>query len=434
MQLISNLAIVPILLIALGFVYPAARAIGVEAKPHRYSSIDGFRGFLALFVFIHHASIWFYLTHFHRWGYIPSPLFNQFGSTSVAFFFMITAFLFFSKLLEARAGKMDWLKLYVSRILRIMPLYLFAVTWLFILVGVVSGFTLKESFGNLVRHIGQWMLFMEPDINNLKGTKYLISGVQWSLAFEWLFYCSLAVIGAVFFRIKTTAATVIFACLGFILFLTVIDQYYPRMSWARISPFLAGVAAAFVARDPRARKLAAHVWVSPILAVLLYIALFLYPTVFSMVPYCCASLVFIVIACGNDFFGLLTLSASRLLGQISYSIYLLHGLLLYVTFTFVVGPEFAEKLSPLGYWSIIGGVCAVLVIFTCLTYYYIERPCLNKANSVTGWIRGVFTKPSIINHLPDYQSDGHGPAQKTSDRTSNARSAASGLSPDVNTH
>src|SRR5579872_6442540 len=100
MRLIFNLAIPLILLTALGLVYLIARGMGIEAKRHRYSSIDGLRGFLALFVFIHHASIWYFLPHIHRWGYTPYDLFNQFGSTSVAFFFMITAFLFFSKLIE----------------------------------------------------------------------------------------------------------------------------------------------------------------------------------------------------------------------------------------------------------------------------------------------------------------------------------------------
>lgn len=405
MQLVSNLVILPILLIALGLVYPIANSIGIEAKPHRFSSIDGLRGFLAFFVFIHHASIWFYLTHFHRWGQVPSHLFNQFGSTSVAFFFMITAFLFFSKLLEAREGNMDWLKLYVSRVFRIMPLYLFVMSCLFLLVAFVSGFVLKEPLSNLFWHMGQWALFMEPDIDRLRGTKYLISGVQWSLAFEWLFYCSLAIIGALFFRIKTSISAMLMANIGLVVFVVVIDQYYPFQVWARISPFLAGVAAAFLARNRRVRGFAANIWVTPVLVVLLYIAFSLYTTIFSPVPYFCACLVFIAIACGNSFFFILTFPVSRLLGQISYGIYLLHGLLLYVTFHFVIGPRKAEKLSPLSYWNIIAGVCAILILLTCLTYYFIERPFLNSVNGVTNWTRSLLTSRTRFNQTKKTEKD-----------------------------
>jgi peptidoglycan/LPS O-acetylase OafA/YrhL len=405
MPLISNLAILPVLLIALGLVYPIARGIGIEAIPHRYSSIDGLRGFLALFVFLHHASIWFYVTHYHRWGQIPSYLYDQFGSTSVAFFFMITAFLFFSKLLEARGGKMDWLKFYVSRTLRIMPLYLFVITCLFLLVAFSSGFILKEPLSKLFWHLGQWALFMEPDINQLKGTRYLISGVQWSLAFEWLFYCSLASIGSLFFRIKTTIGTMLLTFLGLVVLAVIIDQFYQFRIWGRLSAFLSGIAAAFLSRDPRVRKFATNSWITPALLVLLYITLFMYRSLFSLVPYVCASVVFIAIACGNSFFGILILPVSRLLGQISYSVYLLHGLLLFITFHILISPKQAENLSPLGYWCITGGICAVLTLLTCLTYILIERPCLNSSNKVTLWLRSLFARRPRSQALPNEDSE-----------------------------
>src|SRR5882762_7259719 len=97
-DLISKLFIFPILLIALGTICLISRFLGIDAPKHKYSAIDGIRAFLAMFVFLHHSSIWYYFSHIHRWSMIPSDLFNHFGSTSVAFFFMITAFLFFSKL------------------------------------------------------------------------------------------------------------------------------------------------------------------------------------------------------------------------------------------------------------------------------------------------------------------------------------------------
>ncbi|GGB23802.1 hypothetical protein GCM10011511_54600 [Puia dinghuensis] len=233
---------------------------------------------------------------------------------------------------------------------------------------------------------------MEPDVNVLKGTKYLIVGVQWSLAFEWLFYCSLAVIGSLFFRIKTSITTILLTSLGLVVFVLIIHEYYPILAWEKMSPFLGGIAAAFPTRNQRVGNFVANPWLTPALAALLYLSLLNYSTVFSPVPYLCICLIFIAIACGNDFFGILTLKASRLLGQISYSIYLLRGLLLYTTFQFIIHGATAEKLSPLSYWCVISGCCAVLILITCQTYYFIERPLLNRTDIVTKQVRDFIAK------------------------------------------
>jgi len=392
MQLISNLFIFPILLIAAALAFSIARVIGIQSKPHRYSSIDGLRGFLALFVFMHHASIWYYLTHRHQWGLVPNIWFYHFGPTSVAFFFMITAFLFSSKLIDARGGELNWLKLYVSRFLRIMPLYFLAIAWLFFMVVLSSGFSVKDPLSQIALQIGQWVIFMEPDINRIQGTRFLISGVQWSLAFEWLFYCSLPIIGSLFFRVKTPLRTTVLAYLFLMVFVVIIDHSYPTQIWGRLSPFLAGIVAAFLARSPRIRAYAVKGWVSTIVLLSLFVTLFFYRTFYSPVPYLVISLTFIAIACGNSFFGILTLPAIRLLGQISYGIYLLHGLLLFLTFYFIIGTQQAEKLSPMIYWGLITGVCAAMILVTSLTYRFIERTCLNAVDKATNRLEGLFKK------------------------------------------
>lgn len=95
---------------------------------HHLQSLDGLRGLLATFVFFHHSMIWYFYIQDGVWQSPPSSLFYYFGSGSVIMFFMITAFLFFSKITSnAHSKEFDWLRLYVSRFLRIAPLYLFAI-------------------------------------------------------------------------------------------------------------------------------------------------------------------------------------------------------------------------------------------------------------------------------------------------------------------
>ena len=75
-------------------------------------------------VMIAHASAWRLYAMTGEWTVPPSrPAHRTSRQSSVALFFMITAFLFGSKLLESGERPVDWLRLYVSRALRVMPLY-----------------------------------------------------------------------------------------------------------------------------------------------------------------------------------------------------------------------------------------------------------------------------------------------------------------------
>src|SRR4051812_45213259 len=87
-----------------------------EPEPVKHLSIDGLRGYLAFFVFLHHSAIWYFYLRASVWTLPPSHLYTHFGHSGVALFFMITGFLFFLKLIEARTKPIDWIKLYVARI------------------------------------------------------------------------------------------------------------------------------------------------------------------------------------------------------------------------------------------------------------------------------------------------------------------------------
>ena len=390
MDVISKIFVLPILFLALGTISIIAPIIGIEAPKHRYVTIDGMRGFLAMFVFLHHSSSWYYFARINHWSIIPSSLYNQFGSTSVAVFFMITSFLFFTKLIDSYGREFDWLKLYVGRIVRIMPLYIVAVCTLFVIVGCVTRFTLQESFGKLLLQFGQWLMIMEPNVNGMNGTKFVICGVQWSLAYEWLFYCSLAIIGWVFLRLKPSLILLLTTTIFGVIFALIISRYYPSRVWLRLWPFASGLVAAIIARNDKAKKIFSNMWVSPVLVALLAITLFFYPLIFTLVPFLCMTIVFIGISCGNDLFGIFSWKPCRLLGQITYSVYLLHGLLLFITFYFILGLKKSAHLTILEHWITISIVSVFVVIVCSFTYYYIEKPGTESAGSITKRIREFF--------------------------------------------
>ena len=390
MNPVSLFPILPILLLALVTMNLIGKRIHIHQPKGHYTSIDGLRGYLAFFVFLHHSAIWYFFLRFHQWGYPPSRIYSHFGPTSVALFFMITSFLFFSKLINARSGTIDWLKLYVSRIFRIMPLYIVGLSVLFLVIAFLSGFVLHEAPFAIVAECLQWLAFMEPDINGLNGTRLIVAGVVWSLAFEWLLYFSLSFIGLLVFKIKSSYTTIVFTAVFFALLLTVIIQFYSNLALQRLSPFAGGIVAAFLARDGQVRQKAVGKGVSALIIFLFILAVLLSPTFFEPVSYICLVLAFIGIACGNDLFGILSHATSRLLGQISYSIYLLHGLLLFITFRFVIGFPLASTLSPVIHWSIIATCGIFLVVLCSFTYRFIELPCINVAPDMAAWLKSSF--------------------------------------------
>lgn len=61
----------------------------------KYPEIDGLRGYLAFFVFIHHSYIWYNFLKTDIWEKPKSNLFNHLGETSVVFFYYYRIFVYF---------------------------------------------------------------------------------------------------------------------------------------------------------------------------------------------------------------------------------------------------------------------------------------------------------------------------------------------------
>lgn len=105
------------------------------------------------------------------------------GQGSVALFFMITGFLFWSRLL-AQGRNHDWLAFGVSRVFRLYPLYLPLMLLVFVSVFHLQNWQLKEPGLELFKQILAWLTFDRPDINQYRHSGMLISNVTWTLAYE----------------------------------------------------------------------------------------------------------------------------------------------------------------------------------------------------------------------------------------------------------
>jgi peptidoglycan/LPS O-acetylase OafA/YrhL len=371
------------------------KVLKIAPAEGHYAAIDGLRGYLAFFVFLYHSSIWFFYVRGVGWGAPPSMLYGHFGPTSVAFFFMITSFLFFSKLLQARGRQMDWLKLYVGRIMRICPLYIFAVLVIFLLIGVLTHFTLRTPLSDLLWGMLKWLAFIQTNLNGMFATSRIVAGVVWSLPFEWMFYCSLPFLGLLL-KIRSSLSTLLPALVCGLFFLYVIQEFYPIGGMQRAMPFFSGMLAAFLARNKKAREMASSSVVSIIMVVLLAVSLGFFSSILEPAPLLMMTFVFCAIACGNDLFGILSHPLSRTFGQISYSIYLLHGMVLFVTFRWILGFERVGHLTPLQYWGLIILCGMGVVVVSSLTYVLVEKPGMEAAPRTTAKIKKLLGRNKVL--------------------------------------
>jgi peptidoglycan/LPS O-acetylase OafA/YrhL len=143
--------------------------------------------FAALFVFFCHSAVWLSFAKTGRWANAPAPVYGNLGLDGVIVFFMITGYLFGSKLLTTHDGRIDWLRLFVSRALRLTPLYLFALLVMLVVVSASTGFGWNEPAGSWVPPLANWLVFAiwgTPDLHGMSDTWMVTAGVTWSLRYE----------------------------------------------------------------------------------------------------------------------------------------------------------------------------------------------------------------------------------------------------------
>jgi peptidoglycan/LPS O-acetylase OafA/YrhL len=363
----------------------SAFLVKIQQKQHstsRYRTIDGLRGYLAFFVFLHHSAIWYSFAETGQWEAPSSNLLNQFGEAGVSFFFMITGFLFYGKLIDGRGKQIDWVRFFVGRVLRLSPLYFLVVPILMILVYVESHGTRVESFSMLATEVRGWFLFTifdEPKINGVYVARFL-AGVNWSLPYEWYFYLSMPLLALSAGRrthwkyLLLSAATLIFAT-------ACATRPYV------IGVFLSGMVAAVVVKSQKVRKFAESWSGSAIVVLCLAMLVWFFHGAYGYRERLLLTIAFILISAGSSLFGILSSKLSYAFGELSYGIYLFHGILLYVCINYVTGPGAIKGLAPLAYWILIAGLVPILITAAALAFRFIELPAMRKTDFVSAWVR-----------------------------------------------
>ena len=340
-------------------------------RKNRFESIDGIRGFLALSVFYHHFVITYYWKLEGEWQRPPEDIFQNFGKVGVAIFFMITGFLFFSRIMD-NSRPIDWFALYRSRFFRIYPLYLFAICLITFVVFTDTGYQLNVSLSSLTKEYIKWALFIGGPLNEFTNTRTIIAGVDWTLKYEWLFYFSLPLI---FIMGRTFKVWGLVFLGGLSLILYYKPVYISYFSSFYLIFFAIG-SSIYYLRERFAGLIESRKALMSSLSLVLMLLLLIYPTTFDSFHIFVMSILFLLIASGCNIFGILSTRGAILLGEISYSIYLLHGIILYLIFT-VLSPIEIEGYTIQQFVLFLPCISIIVVLTSIATFLLIEKPAMD---------------------------------------------------------
>jgi peptidoglycan/LPS O-acetylase OafA/YrhL len=355
----------------------------------RNAALQGFRGLLAFGVFMHHAFLWNRYGRGHAW--YDANVWHQFGESRVVLFFMLTATLFYGRLLDARGSRIDWLKLYVTRLLRLGPAYWFAMLLMFAAVARTTALHLngagtspfEYSWGDIIGQCAAWLGFSMlgmPSIDGYYATPVITACVTWTLPYECVFYLLLPLLALPLrVRIPATALAIGLAAAVWL------AMWQPEPMYC--TPFACGFAVAMLMRVPRAVALLRHRACAVGAVIATTVAILGFPSMLTTAPMLLLFFTMAVVASGNDLFGILSWRVPQMLGNCAYSLYLLHGIVLYTLFMLVIGVERGSHLTDWQYAGIIVAVTPVVLALSWASQRWIESPPMRAVPAVVAAIR-----------------------------------------------
>jgi peptidoglycan/LPS O-acetylase OafA/YrhL len=343
---------------------------------NRELALDGLRGVAALMVATHHAAMSYIWLITDRWGETQSPVLQLFAPGGVIIFFMLTGYLFWGKA-RAMNGKMNIWKLWRGRLYRIAPLYLFSLLMVLFVAAIQTGghWLTLENWKPLLRLLALGALSWH-NIGQVNLGEYN-AGVVWTLWYEWNFYLILPFIAWFALGRKIFVIAIIVYALTFI-GLCFNLNLQPGLF------FILGMLCPVLLEDQQLRsQLVRPITAGLVILVTISLCWLSRGYLFTKTPSIAIAgaffPLFFVTAAGNSFFGFLTHPVIRCLGAISFSLYLLHGIMFRLVFRILKTAGLTD-LPPLDYWLIIIVTAIATTLLCAATYRWIEFPFLSASH------------------------------------------------------
>ncbi len=337
------------------------KMLGEEEKG-RFDTLDGLRGFLALNVFFQHAVTSYFFYQTGVWEIVNIRFYRHLGGEAVILFLIMTSFLYWSKMI-AQKGEVDEGYLYRSRFLRLAPMYVFCAAIIVFSILIQSHFNI--DFKQTFKDIFSWLtvgLITTQTVNHISVLP-VNAGIHWTLHFEWFFYLMLPIL-AIFLRSRR----MLILALPLIFYALSSEE---RGYWAI---FFFGIMAAHIYKEyPIVTFFKLKISsILPIVGIIMVYFMNYKPYSFSQ--YAVTLGIFLCFVYGADLFGLLRKPVAKFLGTLSYSIYLIHGIVLFGVLGTVDSFVPIPTVGPVIFWLLITLSGILTVVVSSVTYRYIEFP------------------------------------------------------------
>ncbi|MBK1839642.1 acyltransferase [Azospirillum sp. YIM B02556] len=199
----------------------------------------------------------------------------------------------------------------------------------------------------------------------------IVAYATWSLPYELLFYAALPALAFSLLPTRKLRPALVSLALTLALLL-----YFRNFSLAVLECFLGGIAGAYAIRRPGFVRFARSDRGLLLALAALSATVAGFSGAYAPLPVLGLGLFFVVVAAGQDFRGVLTRQPVLWLGEISYGVYLLHGIVIWTVITAnaplraVIGEE-----EPL-YVLILAGAGVLVLAVASLVHLTVERPAI----------------------------------------------------------
>lgn len=370
-------------------------------QENHHQNLNGLRGMTALTMFVSHASTWQQYLIDGTWRTPDNPVYAISGQTGIIIYFMLIGFIFTKEIISTTSTQGKWIQKYTALFLRITPAYILMLIGAFCLA-LTKTLQIHKNFQtcNLSDFLS-WIAFTipgAPELCQLKETNITVAGFTWPIAYEWTFYFSLPFI-AIALKRKPSWATLATCGALFLLCATQIPKYSAVYISLGIGALSAIMDSHYPLQIVKKSSLASSI------AVILLIAngfwhnttSYTSPSIFII------GISFHAFGSGNSLNGLLHSKTLQLLGNFTYSLNLLHGLIIYIGLHAItsVSPDLSN--NNILYWGFMLTLIPIWIYLAATAHTFIEYPLLKRsddfASRLEKFISQLTSKVAIIKNI-----------------------------------
>lgn len=252
-----------------------------------------------------------------------------------------------------------------------MPLYLFVFIFIISVTLYFRPLTL-ENLPDFFKWLRRWLLFLGGNFEDFP-SGIVIAGVNWTLTYEWGFYFSLPIWYVLWHRILFSKWYIVLP-----LSLLVVLYIWKRTEHHVYLLFLLAFPSVYfkeIIREVLDRKNILF----DITQIILMIFIVVFSNGYTVIQMVGTAILFSFIANGYSYGEVLNNNGLRKLGEISYSMYLTHGIIFYALRGYMHNAEIQIGVNEFS--LVFPIIFTLLILISIITYRFIEYPFICKRKS-----------------------------------------------------